>query len=45
MPALILFVVGLVLARVNNRRTWSLIASGVLLALSAVMLAGFPKGW
>ena len=44
-PALILFVVGLVLARVNNRRTWSLIASGMLLALSAVMLAGFPKGW
>ena len=44
-PALVLFAIGLVLARVNNRRTWSLIASGVLLAMSAVMLAGFPKGW
>jgi rRNA maturation protein Nop10 len=44
-PALILFALGFVLARVNNRRTWSLIAAGVLLALSAVMLALFPGGW
>ena len=44
-PALILFVLGFVSARVNNRRMWSFIASGVLLAISAVLLAGFPKGW
>ena len=44
-PGLILFVLGLVLARVNNRRIWPLIAAGVLLALSAVMLALSPDGW
>ena len=44
-PALIFFVIGLALAKVNNRRTWSLIASGVLLALSAILLAFSPYGW
>ena len=44
-PALILFAIGLVLAKANNRRTWSLIASGVLLALSAILLALSPNGW
>ncbi|MCE5188471.1 MAG: hypothetical protein LLF75_04740 [Eubacteriales bacterium] len=44
-PALILFALGAALVKVNNRRIWSLIASGVLLLLSAVMLALFPAGW
>jgi hypothetical protein len=43
-PALIFFAVGLALAKTNNRRTWSLIASGALLLLSAVMLAIAPNG-
>lgn len=44
-PALIFFAIGLALAKTNNRRTWSLIASGALLVLSAVMLAMAPNGW
>ena len=44
-PALLFFILGMVLAQINNRRRWSLIASGVLLALSAVMLALAPSGW
>ena len=44
-PALIFFILGMVLAQLNNRRRWSLIASGVLLALSAIMLAIAPAGW
>ena len=43
-PALIFFSIGWMLARANNRRTWSLIASGVILALSAVVLAIAPNG-
>ena len=43
-PALIFFAVGLALAKTNNRRTWSLIASGALLLLSALMLAIAPNG-
>lgn len=42
-PALIFFILGMVLAQINNRRRWSLIASGVLLALSAIMLAVAPR--
>jgi hypothetical protein len=44
-PALLFSILGMVLAQINNRRRWSLIASGVLLALSAVMLALAPSGW
>ena len=44
-PALIFFAIGLALAKTNNRRTWSLIASGVILALSALLLAFAPSGW
>ena len=44
-PALIFFAIGLALAKTNNRRTWSLIAAGALLALSAIMLALAPDGW
>lgn len=44
-PALIFFALGLMSARINNRRLWSFIVSGVILAISTVMLAGFPKGW
>ncbi len=43
-PALIFFSIGWMLARTNNRRTWSLIASSVILALSAVVLAIAPNG-
>ena len=44
-PALIFFAIGLALARTNNRRTWSLIAAGVLLAVSAILLVIAPDGW
>lgn len=44
-PALIFFAIGLALAKTNNRRTWSLIAAGALIALSAIMLALAPDGW
>lgn len=44
-PGFLLFVLGAVLVQVNNRRIWPLIAAGVLLLMSAVMLALFPNGW
>ncbi len=44
-PALILFALGAALVKINNRRIWSLVASGVVLLLSAVMLTLFPNGW
>lgn len=44
-PALIFFAIGLALAKTNNRRTWSLIAAGALLVVSAIMLAMAPNGW
>ena len=44
-PGFLLFALGAALVQVNNRRIWPLIATGVLLLLSAVMLALFPNGW
>ncbi len=44
-PALLFFILGMVLAQINNRRRWSLIVSGILLVLSAVMLAVAPTGF
>lgn len=44
-PGLILFALGAVLVKVNNRRIWPLIASCVVLLLSTIMLALFPDGW
>ena len=44
-PAFILFALGAALVKVNNRRIWSLVASGVVLLISAVMLALNPNGW
>ena len=44
-PGFILFTLGAALVKVNNRRIWPLIAAGVMLLMSAIMLALFPKGW
>jgi len=44
-PGLILFALGAVLVKVNNRRIWPLVASCVVLLLSTIMLALFPDGW
>ena len=44
-PGLILFGLGAALVKINNRRIWSLVASGAVLLLSAIMLALYPDGW
>ena len=44
-PGLLLFALGAALAKVNNRRIWPLVASCVVLLLSAIMLALYPSGW
>lgn len=44
-PAFLFFILGMVLAQINNRHRWSLIVTGILLVLSTVMLAVAPAGW
>ena len=44
-PGLILFALGAVLVKVNNRRIWPLVAACAVLLLSAIMLALYPNGW